>query len=192
MMPLRKIATVAVMMGLLAGCMHYAAIDPGKPREVGGVFRVDPGVMWSGIKSGRVEVWTINGQDLESISFLTAIKDDEPLLPVAGGKKKDTPTYRSGMRAPDVVDLFEATLISFDYSQIEARNLRPAEIGGTRGFRFEYDAFDGNGLAKRGIVLGLIGEEDGLNLIIYEAAAEHYYEHYVDEVEGMLNSIETI
>jgi len=182
------ILACALAMALLAGCAQYVAVDPGKAREIGGVFRVDPQVGWSAFKQGNREVWTVNGSNLEAVSFVTKIEDGEPLAASTVGKKDDAPTYRAGMRAPDVVDFFQATLMWMEYSQIETTDLRPTAIGEATGFRFDYSAFNGNGLAKRGIVVGLIDAKDGLSLIVYEAAAEHYFDEYLDEAEGVLAS----
>jgi hypothetical protein len=175
---------------LLAACARYTAVKPVETREIGGVLRVSPQITWSSFKEGDRETWTINGVGLESLTFVTALEPGESLLP--GERGKDAPTYREKMRAPDVVDLFEATLITLQYSQIDARNLRPLEIPGARAFRFEFSAFDSHGLAKQGIVVGLIDEEDGLSLVLYEGAAEHYYGEHLDEAEAVLGSIEKI
>lgn len=187
------IVTAALILALMAGCARYTLVDPAKAREVGGVLRVDPQIAWSAYKEGKREVWTVNGTTLQAITFLTGIEDGDPLVaPRQGGKKGDLPTFRDGMRATDVVDLFEAQLISQQYSQIETRALAPQDLGGTRGFRFEYTAFNRNGLAKRGLVVGLIDEAQGLSLAIFEAAAEHYYDEYAGKAEAVLGSIEKI
>lgn len=191
----RTIPAIAalVVLTLVAGCAGYVLVDGEKPREVGGVLRVDPQIDWSSIKNGNSETWTVDGAVLEAITFTYAIKDGDPLLPLRQGEKKeDVPTYRDGMRATDVVDLFEAQLIARRYSQIETRGLRPQDIGGASGFRFEFSAFNVKGLAKRGFVVGLIDPEQGLSLAIFEAAAEHYYDKYADEAEAVFTSMEKI
>lgn len=182
----------ALAVALLAGCARYVAVDPGNSREIGGVFRVDPQISWSAFKEGNREVWTVDGSSLEAVTFLTKIKDGQALVPATGTQKGDAPAYREGMKAPDVVDLFRATLIWMEHSQIEMKNLRPMGIGEARGFRFDYSAFNGDGLAKQGIVVGLIDAKDGLNLIIYEAASEHYFDEYFDKAEAVLASARRI
>lgn len=42
---------------------------------------------------------------------------------------------------------------------------------GQDAFRFEYTAFNTNGLEKKGVVIGLIDDEKGLNLVVYEAGS---------------------
>lgn len=190
MIRLRSLAGSVLVVSLLAGCAAYTAVEPAKQREIGGVFRVEPSILWSAQKDGDREVWTINGFGLESISFVTNVTNGEPLSPKI--QDEDAPTFRAGMSATDVVDLYESMLAYRGFSQVEARNLRPHEISGNSGFRFDYTAFNDDGLAKRGMVIGLIDPDRGLNLVIYEGAAEHYYDASLADAEKVIGSLERI
>lgn len=190
MIRLRNLAACLLAVSLLAGCVAYTAVEPAKKREIGGVFRVEPATSWSALKSGNSEHWTINGLSLEAISFVTNVADGKPVSPDIQGEK--APTFRAGMNATEVVDLYEAYLAERGYSQVEVRGLRPYAISGAEAFRFEFSAFNTNGLAKRAIVIGLIDPDKGLNLVIYEAAAEHYYEASLAAAEKVLASLEKI
>lgn len=190
MIRLRPLAGCLLTAFLLAGCAAYTAVEPAKQREIGGVFRVQPSTLWSALKDGDREVWTINGFGLESISFVTNVADGEPLSPKI--QDEDAPTFRAGMSATDVVDLYESVLAYRGFSQVEARNLRPHVISGNNGFRFDYTGFNDNGLAKRGLVIGLIDPDKGLNLVIYEAAAEHYYDASLADAEKVIGSLQRI
>ena len=179
-----------IALGLLAGCTTFKEVPPAKSQEIGGVFRVEPASSWSARTTDRGQIWTVNGFGLERIAFITKVKDGKPLTAVPQGE--DAPVFRSGMNATDVVDLYEALLTSSGYSQVAVTNLRPHTISGQDAFRFEYSAYSRTGLAKRGMVIGLIDAEAGLNLVLYEAAAEHYYEASLTEAEKVLGSLEKI
>jgi hypothetical protein len=187
---LRPLAGCLLAVFLLSGCAAYTAVEPAKHREIGGVFRVEPSTLWSASKEGNREVWTINGFGLDAISFVTNVADGEAVSPKI--QDKDAPTFRAGMSATDVVDLYESVLAYRGFSQVEAQNLRPHAISGQNGFRFDYTAFDDKGLGKRGTVIGLIDPEKGLNLVIFEAAAEHYYDASLAAAEKVLGSLERI
>jgi hypothetical protein len=189
MRSLQLIACVLAL-GLVAGCAAYREIPPAKKQEIGGVFRVEPASSWSSRKTGQGEIWTVNGFGLERMAFITNVTDGSPLLSQNQGK--DAPTFHKNMTATDVVDLYEAMLTSNGYSQIEVTNLRPHSVSGQDAFRFDYNAFDNKGLAKRGMVVALIDGDKGLNLVLYEAAAEHYYEAYRTDAESVLASLEKI
>lgn len=185
-----KILGCLLAVSLLAGCATYREIPPAKKHEIGGVFRVEPASAWSALKTDRGEIWTLNGFGLDRMAFITNVPDGDPILTTDRGK--DAPAFRADMNATDVVDLFEAMLTSSGYSQVTVTNLRPHSISGRDAFRFEYAGYNQNGLAKRGMVIALIDGEKGLNLVLYEAAAEHYYDASRAAAESVLASLEKI
>ena len=185
-----KLLACAVALSLLASCAPIQEIPPAKKHDIGGVIRVEAARSWNAMKTDRGEIWTLNGFALERMAFITKVADGEPVYKNRGGK--DAPTFRADMTATDIVDLYEAMLTSSGYSQIDVGNLHPAVVSGQDAFRFDYTAFNSEGLAKRGIVLGFIDSEKGLNLVLYEAAAEHYYEASLGEAEKVLASLQKI
>jgi hypothetical protein len=186
----RNLIASLTAVAFLAGCTAFSAVPPAKKQEIGSVFRVEPSTLWSAAKDGNTQTWTINGFGLESISFITNVADGKAIAPKIQGK--DAPTFRADMNATDVVDLYEAVLASRGFSQVEVRELRPHSISGLDAFRFDYSGFNGNGLAKRGMVIGLVDAKKGLNLVVYEAAAEHYYGASLAAAENVFNSLEKI
>lgn len=185
-----KLAGCLIVVALLGGCATYMEIPPAKQHQIGGVLAVQPSSAWSALKTERGEIWTVNGFGLDRMAFITKVADGEPLL--TSSQDKDAPTFRADMNATDVVDLYEAMLIANGYSRVEVTNLRPHSISGRDGFRFDYAGYDSNGLAKRGMVVGLIDAETGLNLVLYEAAAEHYYDASLSSAEEVIASLARI
>lgn len=185
-----KLVGCLFSISLLSACASYTEIPPAKPHQIGGVFSVQPSSSWSAQKTGRGEIWTINGFGLERMAFITNVPDGEPVL--TSDRDKDAPTFRADMNVTDVVDLYEAMLTASGYSQIEVTSLRPHSISGRDAFRFDYAAYDNKGLAKRGMVVGLIDAEKGLNFVLYEAAAEHYYDASLAAAETVLASLQRI
>jgi len=188
---LRPLAACLLAAALLAGCTTYASVPPAKKHEIGGVFRAEPAQQWSALKqNANLENWTVNGFGLEGITFITKVTDGKPLVQRKQGE--DAPTFRTGMKASDVVDLYEGLLATRGMSQVAVSNLRPATVAGHDAFRFDYTGFERNGLAVRGTVIGLIDGEKGLNLVIYEGAAEHYYDASLAAAEQVFASLELI
>lgn len=185
-----KLFTGLLALSLVAGCSALKEVPPAKKHEIGGVFRVEPGTAWNAQSTSRGEIWTVNGFGLERMAFITKVEDGKPLI--THGRDEDTPTFRADMDATDVVNLYEALLTSNGYSQIQVTNLRPHSISGEDAFRFDYTAYSRTGLAKQGTVVGLIDAENGLNLAIYEAAIEHYYDASRAAAESVLRSLEKI
>lgn len=185
-----KIFVGLLAVGIVAGCTTFTAAPPEKKQEIGGVLRVTPTVLWSATGSGDTQVWTINGMGLEAITFFTNIEDGQAIAPHLQGE--NAPKFSQDMTVTDVVDLYESVLAAREYAQIEVSNLKPLKISGQDAFRFEYSAFNSVGLSKKAIVVGLIDEAKGLNLVVYEAATEHYYEASRKSAEEILQSLEKI
>ncbi len=177
--------------GLLAACAEYALVEPGV-REVGGAYRVHPQVAWNRRADQGVEFWTIDGEALQQLSLYAGIEDGDALLPGKTGKDEDMPVYRSGMRAVDVQDLVVASYRETGAQDIEARGLRPAPFGPWRGFRFELDFVDSDGLQRRAKALGAIDDDGRLHLILYDGSRQHYFPKYEDEVDSLMGSVEAI
>jgi len=180
--------TIAVL--ILSGCKQFSEVKPTGARKIAGNLKVEPAIHWNSFSRNNNEVWTVDGTLLNALSFLTAIDDKKSLL--AEGTPGEPPVFKKGMREGDIVDLYEATLIFRKFSQVQTTGLRPAEVSGKPAFRFDFSAFDPQGLAKRGTVLGVIDDDGRLNLVIYQAAKEHYYDLYIDKVEAIMASVELI
>ena len=195
-----KLASALLALALLAGCTTFSKAPATEKQQIGGVLAAQPTVLWSVAKKGKNQTWTINGPALDAVAFFTNITDGSPFRANLNDAAAATtppadssaPKFSKDMTATDVVDLYESELVDQGYSQIEIRGLRPHQISGRDAFRFEYAAFNGSGLAKKGMAIGLIDPEKGLNLVIYEAAAEHYYDASLAAAEGVLGSLERI
>ena len=185
-----KILACALLLSVVGACATINEVPPAKKHTIGGILSVEAARSWNAMKTDRGELWTLNGFALDRMAFITKVADGEPVYKRASGQHP--PTFRAGMTATDIVDLYEAMLTSSGYSQIDVGNLHPASVSGQDAFRFDYTAFNNDGLAKRGIVLGFIDSEKGLNLVLYEAAAEHYYEASLGEAEKVLASLQKI
>jgi len=165
-------------------------VKNGENSAIDDTTSVPRGLQWSGFSKENSEIWTVDGVPLEFLTFVTNVEDGQTIL--AEGISNDPPTFRQGMQAGDVVDLFEASLRALQYSQVKASGLRPAKASTQPAFRFDYSAFDGHGLAKRGTVLGIVDNGGRLNLVIYEGAKQHYFDLYIKSVEAILASVELI
>ena len=92
------------------------------------------------------------------------------------------------MRATDVAEFVAATLASQQFANVETDNLRPAQFGSLKGFRFEFSMSSEVGLEFRGMAIGAL--QDGrLHLILYRATRLYYFPEYEDEVERIFDSI---
>jgi hypothetical protein len=191
----RKLAALALVALSVAACAPFTLVTPQR-QTVGGVISVEPGVRWNKMEmspyQGKVEVWTLDGPGLNSLVFFTGVPDGEPLFVsralAASGQQEKPPVFRSGMNPLEIQELFDATLArNFRTSIIESQGLKPVEVAGVPGFRFETRFVGRDEVVRSGVFLGTV-RGGKLYGAWFQGAKLHYFERYVPEVEKMAAS----
>jgi hypothetical protein len=195
MRPLRAI----VLAAFLAGCMPYGLVAPQRT-VVKDEISVEPGLAWSRVNPmpldgwdfftpGPVERWTVDGERLETITFLVGVAAGEGLFRIAGEKDENQPKFDPAMTASEVMDLFEAAFAKASKTPLtQGRNLRPARLGDVDGFRFEMSYALKDEIDRELSVAGAV--RDGkLYLLAYQGARLHHYRLYLPEFEKLLTSL---
>jgi hypothetical protein len=175
----------------LSGCMGFKAVDAAMTADVGDGVSVTPQIAWSKVNygTGSATVWTIDGLGLNEMRFLTGIKPGEPLMTIAGVAKKDSGAFQSTMLPDEVMELTASTLGKLNYRQIRTAALRPAAFGAAMGFRFDVNFLNDDGLQFKGVAL--FAERQGkLDLFLFIAPAEFYFDHYAPTVEKVFASVQ--
>lgn len=182
---MRKTCTGLAVLFVAAACVQYTLVEPGR-LSMGDAFTVEPDIAWSRDKRGDLELWTVDGPALESLSFWKGLRDGEVLFAPKDPKK---PAFREHMSPSDVTEIVVDSIAGSGAGQVEATGLRPADFGSLVGFRFELSYLTPEGLAMRAIAHGVVS--DGrLYLILFTAARLHYYAKYEPHVEHLLESLE--
>lgn len=167
----------------VAACGQYTLVKPGKVKV--GDLAVQSSMAWSQLSSGNAYIWTVDGQFLHEIYFVTDLEDNEPLL--VGRGEDNQPKFKSGMTSIEIADLFKNSLASKSVRDFEIKNLRPATFAATEGFRFEFDYRTSSGVEKTGMAIGAVRNKK-LNLIFYHGTRLHYFDRYKEEVEAIIAS----
>lgn len=187
---------LAALLLLVTACSlgggTYSEIKPGR-FEVGGAYSLHTQVPWSGRRDRNQILLTIDGERLEALRLFAGVRDGAPLIPGVSRDQRDIPVFRAGMRALDVADLVTASYRLVNEGEAEARALRPAPFGTLDGFRFDFTFTTRDGLEKRGMALGAVtpGPESRLHLILFTAAAAHYFDTYRATIDALFASVET-
>lgn len=185
---LRIGAAVAALIALSA-CAGLKAVPPG-PYASGG-YQVTVGRTWTDLgpligSPKAVRMLTIDGPMLNSLFIIDGLKPGEYLVR-APSKEKPTPTWKAGMTPTEQVEMVADSLVAIGFQRVATDNLRPVKVGDKDGMRFDITAQTSAGLDVAGIAQ--LAEINGrLYIIIYTAAAEHYFQATKAEVEGVLNS----
>lgn len=177
---------IGALAPLLSACVGYTMIEPQRTR-VGGAFSVEPQIAWNKLQGGGgpAEVWTADGQTLQAIYFFAGIAEGGKLY--SEPPNVTLPAFRSGMTAPEVAELVEASVSRIAEGAATSRGLRPARFGGLPGFRFEMTILSKDEIEREAAVVGAI--KDGkLMLIMMVGAQVHYFPKYLPYFDKLVES----
>lgn len=169
----------------LSACGQYSAVKPGL-KTVGGDYQVRPSVAWNSRSASDAEVWTIDGEALQAITFLKGVSDGDPFFPDEGGKSY--PKFRADMTPSDIAEAFTDSLAIGGGAESRVMNLRPQRIGADDGFRFEFAFVGATGLDYLGSAVGAVVDGE-LRLVYYRASRLHYYERHREEFDRIADAI---
>ena len=187
---MRRLALLLLVSVVAAGCA-ISLVEP-KRTTIGDAYSVEPQIRWTSLpaRSGFT-VWTVDGAELEALTFVKGVTDGEVLMrgAIPGGPAEDKrPKFRAQMTPSEIAELVVDSFALFGAQRIETSNLRPAKFGTADGFRFEVTWITRSGLEAQALVAGAI-VKGKLRLIYYSGARAHYFQKYRDDAERVLTSV---
>jgi hypothetical protein len=188
---MKNILCAALVAVVLTGCVGYKAVEAMKAVKVGDDITVDPQIQWANavnIPGVSGIVWTVDGFGLDELRFYTGIADKAPLMAIPGIARKDMGVYNTTMLPDDVMELISSTLGKAGNQQLHTENLRPTPFGRLTGFRFDLAFTTMDGLQMKGEAL-FAQRRKKLDVLLYVAPAEFYYDRYADTVERIFSSV---
>ena len=135
-----------------------------------------------------VEDWTQNGPYLDTISFVTGMKDGKAVVRQRRRDDRQVPKFRSNMTAPEIASMIESLFRvrggTVDFKTIA---LAPRPFLGANGFQYDYEHLDGDEVRRKGRAVGaVIGGR--LYLILFDATRSHYYAASLPDYEAIVRS----
>jgi hypothetical protein len=180
--------------GGFGGFSAYRLVEP-EPRPVARRrMEVTPTMRWNRAPHGvqeisREENWTLNGPHLDNLTFIGGVKSGEPLVRYQRRSDwRQVPNFRADMSPTDIIGIVETFYrvrggsVSFETKAVQPRNFL-----GRPGFQFDYERLGGDEVRRlgRGAAV-VIGER--LYMILFDAAAMHYFPAGVAEAERIISS----
>lgn len=153
---------------------------------------VTPDVEWNkmGARPGRsAEVWTIDGSQLNELTFYGGIANDTALFREVSKKQKPLPRFNATMLITDIPTLVENSYrIANDISVITVDQIEPVTFAGYQGIRFAYDfTAPSDEVRRRGE--GQAAIVDGrLYMITFEAPALHFFDAGIAPARAVIAS----
>jgi hypothetical protein len=185
-------AFLAAILLALASCARYTLVEP-SATTINGAIDVRPALAWSRIANpapqdiGASEMWTIDGERLHSLMFITGVEGGDTLLSPAQGKDR-LPKFQADMPLEEIASFFEATLTTATQSSLfQYKSIEPATVLGQPGIRMEFSFTGQDQLDRDGLAVATV-KEGRLYLIAYQGSRLLHYGKYLPEVQNILES----
>jgi hypothetical protein len=187
-----------VALALTSLALTVSPASAHKLREKGVEFDVaDSNVMvtparnWNrlDVKVGkRTETWTLDGEQLNDVTFFGGIEPGAPLVREKNKKRDPLPKFTKGTLLIEIPELLEGTYRT--YKQIAAFQLlstEPQKFLGQDGVMFTYQYTDAEGLTRKGEARAAIVASK-LYMITYDAPRLHYFARSIDDFRAVASS----
>ena len=171
------------MLTACAAAKPYSLVEA-RTHPIDTFYNVEPGVAWTAASSGNVEIWTIDGYDLENLRFFKGIPDGAPML-AGGANEEQRPRFRVAMTPSETAEFVATSLYG---SGVTPLNVRPASFGGAPGFRFDVAYVTRDGVERKALAIGAV-MNGRLHAIVYDGTSLHHFGKYRAEAERVIESV---
>lgn len=135
-----------------------------------------------------VEDWTQNGPYLDTISFVTGLKDGKTLVRQRRRDDRQVPVFRSNMTAPEVAAMIESLFrVRGGTVDFKTTALSPRTFMGAPGFQQDFEHLDSDEVWRRGRMVGAV-INGRLYMILLDATRSHYFDASLPDFETIVAS----
>ena len=139
-----------------------------------------------GLHNAKGVVLTKDGMTLNRVHIIS-VKSGKEMVDV-NDKSLEYPVYTAGMSRLEQVNFVTSSLSRMGLADVQTASVTPATLSGTDGIRFDLNGKYSSGLNFRGKV-GMAETPTGLNMIIFVAPSEYYYDRDIAEIDSMISTI---
>jgi hypothetical protein len=172
----------------------YSLIRAKEVRVGNGTVAVTPPRDWNKQSTtlfddiSTVEDWTQNGPYLDTISFVTGMKDGKAVVRQRSREDRQVPKFRSNMTAPEVASMIESLFrVRGGTVDFRTTSLAPRIFLGANGFQYDFEHLDSDEVRRQGRAVGAI--IDGrLYLVLLDATRSHYFGASLPDFEAIVRS----
>lgn len=133
----------------------------------------------------NTEIWTIDGDGLNKVTFMGGIAPGMPIMREVDRKNRPLPKVAANMLITDIPALLESTYrVRYGVNRMSIDSQEPATVSGKKGIRFTYSFTRDDAVARKGEAIGaVIGGK--LYLVAYEAPALYFFDKDVEKYRRM-------
>ncbi len=185
-------------LSLLALASLPAAVQAHKLREKGVTVAVDdslltvtPGRDWNRLDGNigkHTENWTIDGGQLNDVTFYAGIEPGKPLVRERNKKRDPLPRFTASTLLVEVPELLEATYRTYkQIANFTLSDIAPHSVMGQEGVIFRYQFVDQDELTRQGEARAAI-VAGRLYMISFEAPRLHYFAAGIEDYRKLAES----
>lgn len=185
---------IAVSASIATAGWANSLVSPG-PREkiARSSLSATPKYEWNKLsrRGGKfVEIWTIDGDELNKVSFYGGIPVGQPLFREADKKDAPLPRVTPNMLMTDIPTLLESSYrIQLGTSQMTIDSQEPTIVAGHKGIKFTYSFVRRDDeVQRKGEAIGAV-VADKIYLVTYEAPAIHFFDKDVEKYRQLVSTL---
>ena len=136
----------------------------------------------------HTETWTLDGRQLNDVTFFAGVPSGEPLFRERSKKREPLPKFTAETLLVEIPELLEGTyrangqIASFTLVKTE-----PAKFLGRDGIFFEFEFADADQLTRRGQAFAAVIDQK-LYMVKYEAPRLAFYDKYLADFQLLASS----
>lgn len=155
-------------------------------------LRVTPGEDWNQSSVRPVkqsEVWTLDGDSLNQLYFVSGLAAGGTLLRDSNKKSRPLPKMNGAMQLADIPEFFESSWrLGLNTSLFEMGAIEPTKLDGHDAVRFAYQyTVQGEMLTRKGIAVGTVVKGQ-LYLINFVAPSTYYFDRDRSKAQAIFDS----
>jgi hypothetical protein len=190
----RMIATLVAAHLLLvatAAPAHKLRLRGEAVAVAGSTVTVTPSRDWNTLsrKVGKnTETWTVDGEQLNDVTFFAGIPAGMPLVRERSKKRDPLPKFTKTTLLVEIPELLEGTYRTYKNSgSFRLLSSEPGRFLGKDGVSFAYEFIDVDELMRRGEALAAI-IDDKLYMITFEAPRLNYFDAMASDFRALASS----
>lgn len=177
----------------LGGCIPaYSLVAPSTLGVSKGEVSVTTAIAWNKVPKmagglAQEERWTLNGLPLDSVTFISGVKDGEKIAKQRKKEDRQIPPFNVTMTPPEFVSLVETYYAIAGAINYQTTRVAPADFLGGSGMQIDYQFTGADDVKRKGRTM-LVVVTDKLYMMSVVGAQLHYYDAILPEFESMASS----
>lgn len=196
---MNKISSFSLACALVAGALlplraayAHSLKKQGEAVQVAdSLLTVTPSRDWNRL-SGKIgkstESWTLDGAQLNDVTFFGGIEAGKPLVKERSKKHDPLPKFTASTLLIEVPELLEGTYRTYkDLGAFTLGSATPTMFLGHDGVQFSYEFTDRDGLTRKGEATAAIIDKK-LFMVTFDAPRLYFYDRAIEEYRALASS----